>query len=96
MKLNSTEKKEKNEKDPLSKISQKSVDLNNIVKEKELNELTDDEIENLTVDNLEYLRQKYQVKHPKPTIIGKKPYEPFLAGLTEDNWMSVGDKVKDD
>ena len=96
MKINSTEKKEKNEKDPSSQLSQKSVDLNNTVKEKELNELTDEEIENLTEDDLEYLRQKYQVKHPKPTIIGKKPYEPFLAGITEDNWMSVGDKVKYD
>ena len=90
MKVNSTEKKKKNEK------NLKSIDLNNIVKEKELNELTHEEIDSLTIDDLEYLRQKYQVKHPKPTIIGKKPYEPFLDGITDDTWMSVGDKIKED
>jgi len=93
MKVNSTEKKKKNGKDILSP---KSVDLNDNVKEKGLNELTREEIDNLTVEDLENLRQKYQIKRPKSTIIGKKPYKPFLAGITEDNWMSVGDKVKDD
>lgn len=90
MKVHSTEKKKRNEKDL------KSADLNNIVKEKELNELSPEEIDNLTADDLEYLRQKYQVKHPKPTIIGKEPYEPFLAGITDNTWMSVGDKIKED
>jgi hypothetical protein len=42
------------------------------------------------------LREKYQVDHPTPTIIGKEPYDPFLAGINDDNWMSTGDKVKDD
>ena len=90
MKVNSTEKKKKDEKDL------RTVDINNIVKKKELNELTHEEIDNLTVDDLEYLRQKYQIEHPKPTIIGKEPYEPFLAGIIDDTWMSVGDKIKED
>jgi len=90
MKVHSTEKKKRNEKDL------KSADLNNIVKEKELNELSPEEIDNLTADDLEYLRKKYQVKHPKPTIIGKEPYEPFLAGIKDNTWMSVGDKIKED
>ncbi|KKM74296.1 hypothetical protein LCGC14_1401790 [marine sediment metagenome] len=97
MKVNSTEKREKKEKDPhSSQLSSMSVNLSNIVKEKELNELTYEEIDSLTVDDLEFLRQKYQIEHPKPTIIGKVPYDPFLAGITDDNWMSTGDRVKED
>ena len=94
MKVNFTEKKEK---DPhSSQLSQKSGDLSNIVQEKELNELTHEEIESLSVDDLDFLRQKYQIEHPKPTIIGQEPYEPFLAGITDDTWMSTGDRIKED
>jgi hypothetical protein len=93
MKINLTEKKDE---DPhSSQLSQSSSDLSNILKEKELNELTHEEIESLTVDDLEYLRQKYQIEHPKPTIIGQESYDPFLAGITDDNWMSTGDRVKE-
>jgi len=96
-KVNSTEKKKKDEKNLLSnRLSPKSIDLNNIVRKKELDDLSREEIDNLTIEDLEYLRQKYEIKRPKSTIIGKKPYKPFLAGIIEDNWMSVGDKIKDD
>ena len=91
MKVNSSEKEER--KNPINELS---PNLNSIVKEKELNEFTPQEIDNLSVEDLDYLREKYQIKHPKPTIIGKEPYEPFLAGITGDTWMSVGDKVKED
>ena len=66
------------------------------IKEKQINNLTREEIDKLTIDDLDYLRNKYQVSHPIPTIIGKEPYEPFLAGIDDDNWMSTGDQVKDE
>lgn len=94
MKVNSSEKKERKEKGLM--LNELSPDPNNILKIKELNELTPQEIDDLSIEDLDYLRQKYQVKHPNPTIIGKKPYSPFLAGITGDTWMSVGDKVKED
>ena len=96
MKVNSADKKEKERDLPSYQPSLNSVYLSNIVKEKELNEFTPEEIDNLTVNDLEYLRQKYQVKHPKPTIIGKEPYESFLAGIEDDTWMSVGDNIKEE
>ena len=94
MKVNLSEKKERKEKGPL--LNELSLDPSNILKVKELNELTSQEIDDLSIEDLDYLRQKYQVKHLNPTIIGKKPYQPFLAGITGDTWMSVGDKVKED
>lgn len=66
------------------------------IKENGIEDLTHEEIDNLSVDDLEYLREKYQVTHPIPTKIGKEPYEPFLAGIDDDNWMSTGDRVTDD
>lgn len=91
MKVNSSEKEER--KNPMNELS---PNLNNIVKEKELNELTPQEIDELSPEDLDFLKQKYQEKHLKPTILGKKPYEPFLAGFTGENWMSVGDEIKED
>ncbi len=89
MKVNSSDKKESKEKEP-SPIHKSLLD------QKELNEMTPQEIDALSVEDLDYLRNKYQTKPSKPTIIGKEPYESFLAGITGDTWMSVGDKVKED
>lgn len=91
MKVNSSDQKERK-----GKVKEISPVPNKILEVKELNELTPQEIDALSVEDLDYLRQKYQNKHPKSTIIGKEPYEPFLAGITGDTWMSVGDKVKED
>ena len=91
MKVNSSEKEER--KNPMNELS---PNLNSIVKEKELNELTPQEIDDLSPDDLDFLKQKYQEKNLKPIILGKKPYEPFLGGITGENWMSVGDEVKED
>ncbi len=66
------------------------------IREKHLDELTHEEIDNLTVDDLEFLREKYQVTHPMPTMLGKEPHEPFLTRIDDDNWMSTGDQVKDE
>ena len=66
------------------------------IREKQLDELTHEEIDNLNVDDLEFLREKFQVSHTIPTILGKEPHEPFLAGINDDNWMSTGDQVKDE
>lgn len=80
----------------MGKIQMKVHSTEKKIREKQIEDLTHEEIDNLTVDDLEYLRKKYQVTHPTPTIIGKGPYEPFLAGIDDDNWMSTGDQVKDD
>jgi len=77
-------------------LNKLSPNPNNILKVKELNELTPQEIDDLSIEDLDYLRQIYQLKHPDAPIIGKKPYKPFLAGITGDTWMSVGDKIKED
>lgn len=91
MKVNSSEKEER--KDHMNEIS---PHLNKILETKELKELTPQEIDDLSPDDLDFLKQKYQEKNLKPIIIGKKPYEPFLGGITGENWMSVGDEVKED
>ena len=61
MKVNSSEKKERKEKGLM--LNELSPDPNNILKIKELNELTPQEIDDLSIEDLDYLRQKYQVKH---------------------------------
>ncbi len=53
------------------------------------------ENEALTREEINALIEKYKNVKPKPTIIGKDPYDPFLVG-DDDTWMSVGDKFKDD
>ena len=58
-----------------------------------LSKLSDQEIDLLTVDDLNALVEKYKDVKRKPTIIGEKPYIPFLAGIKGDTWMSVGDKI---
>mgnify|MGYP006288465843 CR=1 FL=1 len=91
MKVNSTEKEER--KDHMNEIS---PNLNKILETKELNEFTSQEIDELSPEDLDLLKQKYQTSSPKTTILGKKPYESFLAGIKGDTWMSVGDKIKED
>jgi len=53
------------------------------------------EEEDLTREGINALIEKYKSVKPKPTIIGKEPYDPFLVG-DDDTWMSVGNKFKDD
>ncbi len=91
MKVNTGDQKKSKD-----KVKEISPIPNSILDLKELDELTPQEIDALTVDELDYLRKKYQIKRPRPTIIGKEPYEPFLAEIKGDTWMSVGDKVKED
>jgi len=93
MKTHSSTKKEKSEKLPDPAL--KSLKISSFVKDKTYNDLRENEIKQLTSDDLEYLRIKNQGNNPKPTIIGKKPYEPFLAG-EDDIWMSVGDESRGD
>ena len=50
----------------------------------------------LTAEEINSLIEKYKNVKPETTIIGKEPYEPFLAGIEEDTWMSVGDEIKED
>ena len=50
----------------------------------------------LTADEINSLIEKYKNVKPEATVIGKEPYEPFLAGIEEDTWMSVGDEIKED
>ena len=97
MKVNLAEHNKKKEKNILSnQSSPKSIYSSNIVRIKELNELTHQEIDNLTIDDLEYLREKYQDIYPKANIVGNEPFDSFLEGIEDDNWMSAGDQVKDE
>jgi hypothetical protein len=50
----------------------------------------------LTAEEINALIEKYKDAKPEATIVGKEPYEPFLAGIEDDTWMSVGDEVKED
>jgi hypothetical protein len=50
----------------------------------------------LKIEEINALVEKYKNIKPKATIIGKEPYEPFLAGIEDDTWMSVGDEIKED
>ncbi len=50
----------------------------------------------LTAEEINALIEKYKNVKPETTIIGKETYEPFLAGITDDTWMSVGDEIKED
>lgn len=50
----------------------------------------------LTAEEINALIEKYKNVKPEATVIGKEPFEPFLAGIEEDTWMSVGDKIKED
>ncbi|MFX1259529.1 MAG: hypothetical protein ACFFAN_16870 [Promethearchaeota archaeon] len=97
MKVNLNEHDKKKERNIISnQLSPKPIHSNNFIREKGLNELTHQEIDNLTIDDLDYLREKYQIEHPKTTIIGNKPYNSFLEGIEDENWMSTGDQVKDE
>ena len=49
----------------------------------------------LTREEINALIEKHKNIKPKPTIIGKGTYDPFLVG-DDDTWMSVGDKINDD
>ncbi len=50
----------------------------------------------LTAEEINALIEKYKNVKPEATVIGKEPYEPFLAGIQNDTWMSVGDEIKED
>lgn len=50
----------------------------------------------LNAEDINTLIEKYKDITPQATIIGKEPYEPFLAGIEEDTWMSVGDELNKD
>lgn len=50
----------------------------------------------LTAEEINKLIEKYKDIKPEATIIGKETYEPFLAGIKDDTWMSVGDEFKKD
>ena len=50
----------------------------------------------LTAEEINFLIEKYKNVKPEATVIGMEPFEPFLAGIEEDTWMSVGDKIKED
>lgn len=93
MKKQNPVQKEKSEKS--SDLALNSLKISSFVKDKTYNDLTENEINQLTPDDLEYLRIKNQGNNLKPTVIGKKPYEPFLAG-DDEVWMSVGDEAKGD
>ncbi|TXT67126.1 MAG: hypothetical protein BAJALOKI1v1_180031 [Promethearchaeota archaeon] len=70
--------------------------LRRLLQVKTLNEFTSEEIDELSIEDLGYLRMKYQIDHPKTTISGKKLFDPFLPESTKDIWMSVGDNFKKD
>ena len=81
--MKSTEKKKKNEKTlDTTPFSSKTF----IKKEKK----------HLTSEDINALIEKYKNIKPKPTIIGKNPYIPFLAGITDDTWMSIGEEFKEE
>ena len=83
MKIKSSEKAGKNKKNLNSNLSPSK-------------RLISEEEKDLTANEINALIEKYKHVKQKPTIIGEEPYEPFLAGITEDNWKSVGDEFKDE
>jgi hypothetical protein len=94
MKVNSSEEKERKEKS--SQLSEQFPEAHQKLKMVDLETLTHQEIDDLSPQDLDYLNQKYQIQHPRPTIIGKKPYDSFLSAIKGENWMSTGDKIKED
>ncbi|MGV9199550.1 MAG: hypothetical protein ACOC4M_12115 [Promethearchaeia archaeon] len=94
MKANSSEEKERKEK--RNKLSEQFPEVHQKLKMVDLEKLTSQEIDDLSPQDLDYLNQRYQIKHPRPTIIGKKPYDSFLSGIKGENWMSTGDKIRED
>lgn len=83
MKIESTENKERNE---------KTLNSNHLIKKTYFS----GEEKHLTAKDINALIEKYKDIKTKPTIIGKEPYSPFLAGISDDTWMSVGEEFKDE
>jgi len=83
MKIKSTEKKKKNE---------KTLNTTHLI----LKTFIAGEEKHLTPEDINALIKKYKDIKPKPTIIGKDPYIPFLAGITDDTWMSIGEEFKEE